>query len=251
MILSRNKEKIVAIVEARMTSSRLPGKVMMEALGKPMIQYLIERLKTVQYIDEIVIATTTNETDDVLQMFCESMEVRTFRGSENDVMARVVGAAESFNASVIVEITGDCPIVDPGIIETCIEKYYASGADYLSNARIRSYPVGMDVQVFGLKTLQKSLNMTNCRLDREHVTLHIKNNPQIFSHEDVIAPDALYWPELGLTLDEKDDYTLICKIIEHFTPEMPFFSCNDSVGFLKSRPDLVAINTAVERKGDS
>lgn len=243
--------RTVATIEARMTSSRLPGKVLMSASEKPMLLHLVDRLKSVQSIDDIVIATTINQADNAIVDFAIEHSINYFRGSENDVMSRVIEAAEKFHAEVVVEITGDCPIIDPQIIEQTIQMFKVHDADYVSNAHIRGYPIGMDTQVFLTKTLIKSSLLTNDLLDREHVTLHIRNNPQIFSHLHLVPPPELYWPELGLTLDELSDYELLKIIIEHFYQENPLFSCLDVIKFLKSRPDLLNLNNFVIRKGDS
>ena len=168
--------KTVATIEARMTSSRLPGKPMMKVCGHPILSHLVDRLKAVESIDVIVLATTTNHTDDAMADYASSIGIEVFRGDENDVMGRVVNAGKSVDADVIVEITGDCPIIDPEIIEQAIRIYRENTYDYVGNQHVRSYPDGMDVQVFALDTLVKSELMTNEPLDREHVTLHIRNN---------------------------------------------------------------------------
>lgn len=243
--------KTIATIEARMTSSRLPGKVLLHAAGKPMLEHLVSRLRAVPSLDGIVLATTVNATDDVLEEFSERVGIDCFRGSEDDVMTRVIGAAESVGADVIVEITGDCPIIDPQLVEQTIRMYNANHADYVCNAQIRSYPDGMDTQVFRLATLKRSATMTDDALDHEHVTLHIRNHPEIFTHLYLVAPPELYWPELGLTLDEPRDFELLKKIIENFVPNNSLFSCLDVVKLLRQNPDWVAINQAVVRKGDS
>lgn len=243
--------KIIATIEARMTSSRLPGKVLLLAAGKPMLEHLVNRLRAVPSLDGIVLATTVNATDDELEEFSRRVGIDCYRGSEDDVMARVIGAAESASADVVVEITGDCPIIDPQIVEQTIRMFKADQADYVSNVQIRSYPDGMDTQVFRLATLQRSAAMTDDVLDHEHVTLHIRNHPEIFSHVHLVAPPEIHWPELGLTLDEPKDYELLKKIIEYFEPTNPLFSCLDVVRLLRQRPEWVAINQAVVRKGDS
>lgn len=243
--------KIVATIEARMTSSRLPGKVLLPASGIPMLQHLVNRLRAVPSLDGIVLATTTNETDDALEAFAGQMSINCFRGSEEDVMSRVIGAAASVNADLVVEITGDCPIIDPQIIEQTIRMYHANPADYVSNAHIRSFPDGMDIQVFLLETLKHSASMTEDQLDHEHVTLHIRNHPEIFRHVHLVAPPELHWPELGLTLDEPADYELLKRIIEHFENTNPLFSCLDVIRLLREKPEWVAINQVVLRKGDN
>lgn len=234
-----------------MTSSRLPGKVLMPADGVPMLKHLVTRLKAVSSIQEIVLATTVNTTDDSLVEFAKQEKIRYFRGSEDDVMLRVVEAAESVNADIVVEITGDCPIIDPQIVEQTIRMFLAHDVDYVSNAQIRSYPDGMDTQVFKLETLKRSLKMTDDLLDHEHVTLHIRNHPELFSHVYLVAPPELHWPELGLTLDEQDDYKLLRKIIEHFGESNRLFSCLDTIRLLRQNKTWLKINEHVHRKGDT
>jgi len=243
--------KIVATIEARMTSSRLPGKVLLPVLGKPILYYLVSRLKSVSLIDDIIIATTTNSMDDVLVKFSENEGVLHYRGSEKDVLTRVIGAGEIAKADIIVEITGDCPIIDPEIVEQTIQMFLHHDAAYVSNAHIRSYPDGMDVQVFTLENLKKSGTMTQSPLDREHVSLHMRNHPDIFPPIHLVAPTSLWWPDLGLTLDESADYELLKLIIEYFSDKDPLFSCLDVIRLLQANPDWVKINQTVSRKGDA
>ena len=243
--------KLVATIEARMTSSRLPGKVLLPVLGKPVLHHLVTRLRAVPSLDEIVLATTVNATDDVLETFAKEEAIGCFRGSEDDVMSRVIGAAESANADVVVEITGDCPIIDPELVEQTIRMFKAHDADYVSNSLIRSYPDGMDTQVFRLETLKRSAGMTNDPLDREHVSRHICKHPELFRHVHLIAPPSLHWPELGLTLDEDADYRLLKKIIETLVSKDPLFTCLDVVCLLKQNTDWLDINRTVVRRGDS
>jgi spore coat polysaccharide biosynthesis protein SpsF len=250
-MVTDNTLKFVATIEARMTSSRLPEKVLMPALGRPMLHHLVARLRAVPSIDEIVLATTTNATDDPLVEFANKEKLRVFRGSEDDVMARVIGAAEFAGADVIVEITGDCPIIDPDIVEQTIRVFKAHGAAYASNGIIRSYPNGMDTQVFSLEALKRSAAMTNDPQDREHVSLHMCKHPELFPHVHLIAPPSLHWPELGLTLDESADYDLLKKIIEYFGESRPLFSCLDVINLLHEKPKWVEINSAVKRKGSA
>jgi spore coat polysaccharide biosynthesis protein SpsF len=223
----------------------------MKVLGKPILYYLVERLKQVSLLDAIVLATTTNSDDDSLVKFANNEGIQSYRGSEDDVMGRVIGAAESVDADLIVEITGDCPIIDPSIVEQTIQTYINNNSDYVSNAHIRSYPDGMDVQVFSLNVLKKSSEMTNNVLDREHVTLHIRNHPELFSHLHLMAPPELWWPELGLTLDEISDFELLKKIIEHFGENNCMFNCYEAIKLLRNRSDLLAINQQVMRKGNT
>ena len=240
--------KIVATIEARMNSSRLPGKVLLKAKDKSMLEILVERLKQVKLIDDIVVATTINSKDNEIVDLCKNIGLSFFRGSEEDVMGRVIGAAKSAKADLIVEITADCPIIDPNIIEQIINIYNANSVDYVGNAKIRSYPDGMDTQVFSLKTLESSYQMTTDKVDREHVTLHIRNNPNFFSQINVMASPDIFYPDLGLTLDEWDDYLLIKNIIENFYDNNKFFKCSDIIKFLNNNQYLYFLNKHVKRK---
>lgn len=239
--------KIVATIEARMTSSRLPGKVLLQALGMPMLAHLTNRLKTVVSIDEIVLATTTNATDDVLVEFAERDGIKVFRGSEDDVMSRVIGAAESANAEVLVQVSGDCPIIDPDLVEQTIRVFLRNNASFCANSFISSYPDGMDSVVMRLEALKKSFSMTTDPMDREHVSRHIVNNPQIFSHVYLVAPPSLHWPGLGLTLDEQADYELIRTLIENLGKDNLLFGCLDVIRFLRDNPQLLEINKMIQR----
>lgn len=242
--------KIIATIEARMTSSRLPGKVLLPAAGKPMLTHLVRRLQAVPSLAGMVLATTTNQSDDTLASFAAAAGIDCYRGSEADVMGRVIGAAEHAGADLVVEITGDCPIIDHELVEQTIRMYLANSADYVSNCHIRSYPDGMDTQVFRLETLKDSASRTTEQLDREHVTLHIRNHPDRYRHLHLVAPPELHWPELGLTLDEERDYELLKQIIEHFETHNPLFSCTDAVRLLRKHPQWLLINNTVKRKGD-
>ena len=243
--------KIVATIEARMTSSRLPGKVLLPANGKPMLEHLINRLMSVPSLNEIVLATTVNSSDDCLVEVASKKGVACYRGSENDVMDRVIRAADSVQAEIVVEITGDCPVIDPQIIEHHIRMFLHNDCDYITNAQIESYPGGMDTQVYRLSTLKKSATMTDDALDHEHVTLHIRKNPGLFRHLYLIAPPDLTWPDLHLTLDEPKDYELIRNVIEHFGEVNPLFTCADIINLLREKSEWRAINMEVKRKYDT
>jgi len=243
--------RIIATIEARMSSSRLPGKPLLKAAGSTMLEHLVGRLKAVSSIDGVVLATTSNAADDPLAELAKSIGIGVFRGSEHDVLNRVIGAASSAGAEVVVEITGDCPIIDPDLVEQTIQMFKAHDVDYVSNCHVRSFPDGMDVQVMLLDTLKRSAAMTDSALDLEHVTLHIRNNPKLFSRVNLVAPPNLWWPELGLTLDEQSDYELISAVIDFFESKNRMFSCLDAINYLKDNPSLLDLNKDILRKGDS
>ena len=242
---------MIAIIEARMRSTRLPGKVLLQAAGKPLLAHLVSRLRLVPSIDQIVIATTINPSDDVLEQFASSQDVGCFRGSEADVMQRVYDAAVAFHADAIVDITADCPMLDPNVVEQVIQMFRINPCDYATNAHVRCFPDGMDVQVLKTNALAKSLSMTNDRLDREHVTLHIRNNPELFIQRHLPAPLECHWPQLGLTLDEPKDFELIKTLIEQLEPLFPQYTCSDIIRYLRANTHLLSINQSVIRKGDS
>lgn len=246
---------IISIVQARMNSSRLPGKVLMKVDGKPMIQHLIDRIKKVKIINDVIISTTVNSKDIKLVNFCKKNKINYYRGSENNVLQRVYNTAKIFKADEILFITGDCPIIDPKLLKKFLSYYLKNkkNYDYVGNAFIRSYPDGMDAHVFSFKTLKKNFEISKTKLEKEHVTLGIKNHPKTFKIKNFRAPKNLLWPDLGLTLDEKKDFVLLKKIIKYFNVKKNyFFDCVDVVNLLKvKKKSWVKINSHVKRKGDN
>jgi len=238
--MNKNK-KIIAIVEARMNSSRLPGKHLLQASNIPMIGHLIMRLKTVKLVDEIVIAMTTLKTDDSLEKYVKTQGVKIYRGDENDVMGRVLKASIKYNADIICEVTGDCPIIDPFLVEHAINTFLFNNISYLNNAR-HGLPDGMGCQVFTTEALAKSYDLTSDSKDREHVTLHFKRNPKIFPTIYLPALKEYYWPELRVTLDDEDDYKVIKTIIKFFYKKNILFNCTDIINLIKSKPELFKMN---------
>lgn len=239
-------KKIVATIEARMTSSRLPGKVLMPAAGMPMLEILIRRLKKVVLLNEIVVATTVNRDDDPVVSLAEKLGVGCFRGSEDDVLARVLGAARQYKADIVVEITGDCPLVDPVIIGQVIDLYLNSDCDYASNVGPVTFPIGMDAQVFSTELLARADRDGKTQEDREHVSWYIRHHPKM-RRMNFPAPQELHWPDLGLTLDESKDYELLKNIVEHFSPDF-YFSCEEILKYLRANPQLLKINEGVARR---
>jgi spore coat polysaccharide biosynthesis protein SpsF len=242
---------VVATIEARMTSKRLPGKVMANCRGISMLERLATRLRSVSNIDEVLIATTTNSEDDVVVELASNLGVRFFRGSEDNVFDRVIQAATFAGADTVVEITGDCPLLDPVLVEQMVEIFRCNSIDYLSNCESPSFPAGMEIQVVSLQALIKSYKMTNSVLDREHVTLHIRKNPEQFRQMHLIAPLSLRFPELSVTLDESADLEVIRAVIENLETSNPLFGCEDIVQFLNQNPHIAKLNKSVARKGDA
>jgi len=240
--------KTVAIIEARMTSTRLPGKIMLQILGKPMLELLIERLKRATMLDQIIVATTNNLTDDVVESLTQKLGIGCFRGSEEDVLSRVLGAAHAFNAGVIVEITGDCPLIDPIVVDRVIRTYNEKRFAYVSNNLKRTYPRGLDTQVFSTKVLEEVASRTQDPIDHEHVSLYIYEHPETFTLFNVES-DLLkkYW-DIRLTVDTEEDFQLIKAIFEVLYPQNPGFTIGDIIDLLEKNKDLLDINKNIHQK---
>lgn len=242
-------QKIVATIEARMTSSRLPGKILLDLAGKPALQHIVERLRRSRYIDSVVVATTDRSTDDPVEVLCRRLGCACFRGSEDDVLARVLGAAQSENADLIVEITGDCPAIDWRHADELIETFYSGEFDYVANtAGTHPYPVGFEVQVFPVSVLAEANGLTQNPVDHEHVSLYIYSHPERYRLHYVSAPPGLYHPEIEVTLDTQEDYRLIQSIYQSLYPQNEDFSALDVVNLLVKNPDWLRITRDVKRK---
>jgi len=240
--------RICATIEARMTSARLPGKVLLDAAGKPMLERMIERVKRVPSLDGVIVATTINPSDDPIVALAERAGVAVFRGSEEDVMSRVLGAAQTHGVDVIVELTGDCPVIDPALIERVIEAYHSSGVDYCSNILTRDYPIGMDTQVFGTHVLADAFSRTDHPSDREHVSLFIYRHPELYRLHNVPADPRHQLPHLRLTLDTTEDLRLLRAIFEELLPIHSDFGLDEILDLLRRRPEMQRANAHVEHR---
>ena len=243
------KRKVVASIEARMTSTRLPRKVLKQCMGKSMMELMIERVRRCETINEIVIATTTNQTDDPLEELAKKLNVGIHRGSENDVVQRVVDAHRKMQSEIVVQLTGDCPIIDPEVVDALVRFYRMNQFDYVSNAVVRSYPIGLDTQVSSFKILEKSLELAQSESDHEHLYATIYKRPEQFKLYHFVGPQELMWPELRLTLDTQEDLNLISAVYEALYPQNKDFRTIDIIKFLKGRPDLAEINKYIPSKG--
>lgn len=231
-----------------MSSSRLPGKVLLPLAGKPALERLIERLERSEYVDEIVVATTVNAGDDPIVALAEKLGVRSHRGSEEDVLKRVLEAAQSAEADVIVEITGDCPLVDWRLVDRGVKELFDKKLDFSANNIAPTYPDGFDVRVFPLSLLEKLDRLTDDPIDRVHVSFYVNTHPYNFRIYNWNAEPEDYLPEGRVTLDEKADYELINTIFETLLPMNHDFSASDVIRLLKTRPELFAMNQHVKAK---
>ncbi|WP_417317870.1 cytidylyltransferase domain-containing protein [Emcibacter sp.] len=247
------KDHIIATIEARMTSTRLPGKVLRECQGKSMLALMVERVRRAEHIDGIVVATTVNATDDVIVSEAEKLGVECFRGSEDNVMSRVLEASKAHRADVIVELTGDCPLMDPALIDEAVKKYLECGVDYLSNFNYLSfdtaetYPIGCSVQVFGTEVLDDAFKRTDDPLDLEHVSRFIYQHLDLYSVKFIGAPEHLRAPDISITLDTPEDYQLIKAVFDHLYPVNPEFILGDILEFLQENPEIAALNQKIGR----
>jgi spore coat polysaccharide biosynthesis protein SpsF len=246
----RGLMRVIATIEARMKSTRLPGKVLLPLNNEPALSRMIQRVKKAKLIDEVVVATTTDTSDDVIVNMCKSINAKVYRGSCDDVMLRVIGAAQSQSADLIVELTGDCPLIDPDQIDEMIKFYSENNYDYVYNRLQNGLPEGLDVQVFSLANLLKISKLTNDPIDRVHVSCYFYNNPNIFSigTKKIDSSHPSYFPELSITLDEKEDYELIKLVFEGLYDSNNFFSSSDIVKYVKKNTSLLEINKKIKRK---
>ena len=235
--------KVVAIVQARMGSTRLPGKVVKKIGDKPMIQLLLERLSLSKMVHEIVVATSTDVKNKDLKRIINKLGYKVFQGSESDVLSRYLGAAKSVNAEIIVRITGDCPLIDPVLVDECISKFKEKTVDYLSNTQPPTFPDGLDTEVFTIQALEHSANMTKSDYDREHVTPFLRSDPntrrgQVLSETDF---SSSRW-----TVDEQADFVVVENIFAFFAPRVDF-SWTEVIELEHQRPELFKENYGLIR----
>ena len=234
--------KRVLILQARMTSTRLPGKVLMDVAGRPMLAQQLRRLTRCRNIDEIVVATTVNSTDDVVAEVARAEGARCFRGSEHDVLQRYVGAAEDADADVIVRVTADCPLIDPAETDRVVESLVAApdGCDYASNVVRRTYPKGLDTEAMFMDTLRRVHRLAQSTVNREHVTSYIVENPDRFlikSVEDFENNSNLRW-----TVDWPEDLELVRRIYDLVELNAAYRPYRNVLASVRANPELMALN---------
>jgi len=237
------------ILQARMTSTRLPNKVLMPILGKPMLAHQIKRLTRVKTHHQLVIATSTQITDDPIEALCQQYKVHCFRGSLNDVLARYYYTACQFKKNNtlknIVRITGDCPLIDSDIVDNVINLFLTSNVDYCSNCAPATLPDGLDVEVFSFTALKKAHQLAKKSSEREHVTLFIRNNPKLFNMNNYHHHTDL--SHFRWTVDEPKDFELVSEIYHALYPNDQHFSLNDILMLIGKRPELSLINEHILR----
>jgi spore coat polysaccharide biosynthesis protein SpsF len=239
--------KIVATIEARMSASRLPGKMMLPLAGATMLERLVERLGRARSLHRIVVASTVAPPDEVIAALCQRRAIPVHRGPVEDIATRILEAAG--NADVIVQITGDCPLVDPEHIDHTVALLQSESADYASNSLNGcTFPIGFDVRCFTRAALERTIAMTDDPVDRVHGSYFIYRRPDLFRLAGWDAPEEMRWPELRLTVDEPADYELVRRIYEELYPVNPAFSATDVVTLMRTRPEWAALNSTIQQK---
>lgn len=240
--------QVVIIVQARMGASRLPGKPLKEVLNRPLLGYLLERLKRCKTASKVVVATTTHERDLPLVALAKKNGVEVVRGSEEDVLSRYYLAGKQTGADVIVRITADCPLEDPEIIDQMVTQFVQAypKIDYLSNTLKRTYPRGLDVEVFSFSALSKAARDAQGKDEKEHVTLYLYRHPELFHLENVCYGEN--FSHYRWTVDTVEDFELIKKMIENVYPSHPLFTFEDLLRAARVHPEWEQINKHIEQK---
>lgn len=236
---------VLAIVQARMSSTRLPGKVLKPILGRPMLWRQLERLQHSCKIDQLMVATSDQPDDRLLVSMCTDIGVACFCGSLDDVLDRFHNAALSVGADTIVRLTGDCPIIDAGVVDTVICHFQTTKCDYASNTNPPTYPDGLDVEVMSFDSLQQAWSEAKLPSQREHVTPFIHQQPERFKLANCVYHTDL--SHLRWTVDEPEDFEFVTKVFEALYPDNPTFSMADVLWFLQDRPEISVLNAGFER----
>jgi spore coat polysaccharide biosynthesis protein SpsF len=237
--------KIVAIVQARMGSKRLPGKVLMELGGETALARVLRRLSRATLLDQIIVATSTSSSDDQIVQECNRFHVNCFRGSEVDVLDRYYTAANAYLADVIVRITADCPLIDPALVDETVRMFQERHADYASNAIEQTYPRGLDAEVFTLAVLKLAWQNARQPYEREHVTPYFYEHPELFRLASVIGPAD--YSQYRWTLDTAEDLELLRAIYSKFKGD-DGFSWRDVIALMEREAQLAELNCNVTQK---
>jgi len=240
--------KLIATIEVRVGSTRLPGKAIKKIVDKPMLEIMIERVKRAHFIEEIIVATSLNPKDDIIENLAHKLNVKYFRGSEDDVLERVLKAAQKYNGKHIVELWGDSPLIDPTIIDQAIGYYRKGDFDCIGTCLNKKFPLGMGVLIFPTSILGEVSRITNDPVDRENVSNYIYEHPDKYKIGNLPCPPELNRPEIRLSVDEITDFELVKIIYENLAPRNPFFSTIDIIRFLDENPHLKNINRGVKQR---
>lgn len=235
--------KTVTIIQSRFASTRLPGKIFLPLAGAPLLVRMVERVRAAKLVGEVVVASTTDVVDDQVEELCRAHAIPCYRGHPTDLLDRHFQCAMSYGAQVVLKIPSDCPLIDPAVVDRVIEKFLASGADYVSNLHPPSYPDGQDVEVVAFDILKEAWARSTKDFEREHTTPYIWERPEQFRILNVA------W-ETGrdlsmshrITIDYWEDYELIARVYERLYPRNACFGLQEIMQLLEQEPELLAIN---------
>lgn len=233
---------MIAIIQARFGSSRLPGKILTEIGGKPVLQHVIERVQKSRFVEEVMVATSIERDNLPVLGLCADLGVRAFAGSENDVLDRYYQLAKLVKPQYVIRVTADCPCYDPEILDAAIEKMHPT-TDHMSYDE--TLPDGLDIEIVKFSALEKAWQEAKLASEREHVTLYIRNNPGAFKIQSLPYP-AGDFGHMRWTLDEPEDLQLITQIFENFASN-PDFRTSDILRLFENNPDLSKINAHIAR----
>jgi spore coat polysaccharide biosynthesis protein SpsF len=239
--------KVVAIIQARMSSTRLPGKALLDLAGEPMLGRVINRLSRAQLVDDLVVATSIEAIDDVIEKFCHSRHVDCLRGSADDVLDRYYRAATARAAEVVVRITSDCPLIDPELVDRVIKAFLVCDppVDYACNVEPnRTFPRGLDTEVMSIEALERVWREDKNPQWREHVTAYIRRNPQDFRIHCVTNDQDL--SDMRWCIDTSEDIQFVTRLFDHFGDDQ--FSWRQALDVLSSEPDWLTVNRHVTQK---
>jgi len=238
-------EKVVIVVQARMSSSRLPGKVMLPILGESLLYRMVERLRVIKHEAEIVIATSQEGSDDIIADESARMGVACYRGSLNNLLDRHYRAGKQYGATTVLKIPSDCPLIDPRIIDEVLDFYFAnpSGYDYVSNLHPATFPDGNDVEIMTIECLERTWREAEKQLELEHTTPYIWENQEKFKIGNVLLPSGEdYSMSHRFTIDYEADYQFIKRVFEELYPKKADFSCDDILNLVEEKPEIYSIN---------
>jgi len=229
------------IIQARLGSKRLPGKVLKKINGKTILEYVINRLKKTKLSNNIIVATTNREEDKKIIKVAKKANCHTFRGSTNNVLNRYYKAAVHYKVKNIVRITSDCPLIDPKIINKVYFFYLKNNYDYVSNKIFPTYPIGMGLEILNFRSLKKTNRLTTSSYDKEHVTPYIYKNPKKFKIKNIGLKKKLL--NYRIVLDYKEDFKLISNILKHFNKQIKDFTLKDIIKYINRNPILKKKNS--------
>jgi len=237
--------RTVAVLQARMSSTRLPGKVLLRTCGKPLLAHQVERVRRCRTIDTLVVATSDSPDDAPIAALCAELAVPVFRGNLHDVLDRMVRAAQPHAPEWFVRLTGDCPLADPDVIDQVVQACRAPGVDYASNALHPSFPDGLDAECMRFAVLEQAWREARKPSEREHVTPFIHTQPERFALREVRHASDL--SGLRWTVDDPADFVFVSQVYEHLYAARPDFGLEDVLALLRAQPQLSALNSATQR----